>query len=40
MREYLGGRFLGMFTIVMRTEQDWYFSHVQTIDYEWYLRNA
>lgn len=40
MRDYLGGRFVDMFTIVKRVEQDRYFSHVPTIDYDWYLRNA
>ena len=40
MREYLGERFVDMFTIVKRVEQDNYFAAVPTIDYEWYLRNA
>jgi glutamine synthetase len=40
MRDYLGTRFVDMFTIVKRVEQDRYFSHVPTIDYDWYLRNA
>ena len=40
MREYLGDRFVDMFTIVKRVEQDRYFGHVPSIDYDWYLRNA
>jgi glutamine synthetase len=40
MREYLGERFVDMFTIVKRTEQDRYFAHVPNIDYDWYLRNV
>jgi glutamine synthetase len=40
MREYLGERFVDMYTIVKRVEQDRYFGHVPNIDYDWYLRNA
>lgn len=40
MREYLGTRFVDMFSIVKRVEQDNYFSVVPTLDYDWYLRNA
>ena len=40
MRDYLGERFVDMFTIVKRVEQDNYFAAVPPIDYEWYLRNA
>jgi glutamine synthetase len=40
MREYLGERFVDMFTIVKRVEQDRYFGQVPSIDYDWYLRNA
>jgi glutamine synthetase len=40
MRDYLGERFVDMFTIVKRSEQDRYFGHVPNIDYDWYLRNA
>ncbi len=40
MRDYLGERFVDMFTIVKRVEQDNYFAQVPPIDYEWYLRNA
>jgi glutamine synthetase len=29
-----------MYTIVKRVEQDRYFGHVPSIDYDWYLRNA
>jgi len=40
MREYLGERFVGMFTTVKRTEQDRFFGMVPTVDYDWYLKNA
>ena len=40
MRDYLGDRFVDMFSIVKRVEQDNYFSVVPTLDYDWYLRNA
>jgi len=40
MREYLGERFVGMFTTVKRTEQDRFFGQVPTLDYDWYLKNA
>ena len=40
MRDYLGDRFVDMFSIVKRVEQDRYFGAVPTIDYDWYLRNA
>jgi glutamine synthetase len=40
MRDYLGNRFVAMFSIVKRVEQDNYFSVVPTLDYDWYLRNA
>lgn len=40
MREYLGTRFVDMFSIVKRVEQDRYFGVVPTLDYDWYLRNA
>ena len=40
MRDYLGQRFVDMFTIVKRVEQDRYFGVVPTLDYDWYLRNA
>ena len=39
-RDYLGERFVDMFTIVKRTEQDRYFGEVTRLDYDWYLRNA
>ena len=38
--DYLGERFVDMFTIVKRVEQDRYFGVVPTLDYDWYLRNA
>jgi len=40
MRDYLGSRFVDMFSIVKRVEQDRYFGVVPTLDYDWYLRNA
>ncbi len=40
MRDYLGDRFVDMFSIVKRVEQDNYFSVVPALDYDWYLRNA
>ncbi|GGJ43142.1 glutamine synthetase [Sphingopyxis bauzanensis] len=40
MRDYLGERFVDMFSIVKRVEQDRYFGVVPTLDYDWYLRNA
>ncbi len=40
MRDYLGTRFVDMFSIVKRVEQNNYFSVVPTLDYDWYLRNA
>jgi glutamine synthetase len=39
-RDYLGTRFVDMFSIVKRTEQDNYFGVVTRLDYDWYLRNA
>ena len=40
MRDYLGNRFVDMYSIVKRVEQDNYFSVVPSLDYDWYLRNA
>lgn len=40
MRDYLGDRFVDMYTIVKQVEQDRYFAHVPNIDYDWYLRNC
>lgn len=40
MREYLGERFVKMFGIVKRTEQDRFFEVVTSADYDWYLKNA
>jgi glutamine synthetase len=40
MRDYLGARFVDMFSIVKRVEQDNYFARVPALDIEWYLRNA
>jgi glutamine synthetase len=40
MREYLGERFVQMFTTVKRTEQDRFFAEVSPLDYDWCLKNA
>ncbi len=40
MADYLGARFVKMFTSVKRTEQDRYFAQVPAHDYDWYLREA
>jgi glutamine synthetase len=40
MREYLGARFVEMFTTVKRTEQDRFFAEVPPLDYDWCLKNA
>jgi glutamine synthetase len=40
MRDYLGARFVEMFTIVKRTEQDRFFAEVSPLDYDWCLKNA
>ena len=40
MKDYLGERFVKMFSCVKRTEQGRYFEEIPTQDYDWYLRNA
>jgi glutamine synthetase len=40
MADYLGQRFVEMYTIVKRTEQERFFGTVPTLDYDWYLRTA
>ena len=40
MADYLGSRFVRMFTSVKRTEQDRFFEVVSPLDYDWYLRDA
>ena len=40
MRDYLGERFVEMFTTVKRTEQDRFFEVVPPLDYDWCLKNA
>ena len=40
MKYYLGARFVDVYSIVKRSEQDRYFAEVPEIDYEWYLRTA
>jgi glutamine synthetase len=40
LKDYLGERFVRMFTTVKRTEQARFFDVVTALDYDWYLRNA
>ncbi len=40
MQEYLGARFVKMYSIVKRTEQERFFATVPALDYDWYLRTA
>ncbi len=40
MRDYLGERFVRMFAIVKRTEQDRFFAQVTSADHDWYLKTA
>lgn len=40
LRDYLGDRFVDMFTCQKRIEQDRFFAEVPALDYDWYLRNA
>ena len=40
MADYLGPRFVEMYTIVKRTEQERFFATVPTLDYDWYMRTA
>jgi glutamine synthetase len=40
MKEYLGDRFVEMFSIVKRTEQERFMGAVPDLDYAWYLRTA
>ena len=40
MKDYLGARFVDIYSIVKRQEQDRYFGEVPALDYEWYLRTA
>jgi glutamine synthetase len=40
MRDYLGDRFVTMYSCVKRVEQDRFFAEVMPLDYQWYLRNA
>ena len=40
MKEYFGARFVDIYSIVKRQEQDRYFGEVPALDYEWYLRTA
>jgi glutamine synthetase len=40
MKDYLGERFVHMFSCVKRTEQARFFDEIPTQDYDWYLRNA
>lgn len=40
MKDYLGERFVRMFTSVKRTEQGRFFDQIPPQDFDWYLRNA
>ncbi len=40
MKDYLGTRFVKMYSIVKRTEQERFFGTVPVLDYDWYLRTA
>ena len=40
MKDYLGERFVKMYSIVKRTEQEQFFAAVPVLDYDWYLRTA
>lgn len=40
LKEHLGARFVEMYAIVKRTEQERFFATVPTLDYDWYLRTA
>lgn len=40
LKDYLGERFVRMFSAVKRTEQARFFDEIPPIDYDWYLRNA
>jgi len=40
MADYLGTRFVRMFSSVKRTEQDRFFEVVSPLDYDWYLRDV
>ena len=40
MADYLGERFVRMFCIVKRTEQERFEEVVSALDYDWYLKNA
>ena len=40
MKEHLGARFVEMYGIVKRTEQERFFATVPDLDYDWYLRTA
>lgn len=40
LKDYLGERFVRMYTTVKRVEQERYQGVVPTVDYDWYLRNC
>jgi len=40
MKDLLGERFVKMYSIVKRTEQERFFAAVPVLDYDWYLRTA
>jgi len=40
LKDYLGQRFMQIYTAIKRTEQDRFYSEVTELDFEWYLRTA
>ena len=40
LRDYLGERFVAMFSKVKRIEQDRFFEVVSPLDYDWYLKSV
>ena len=40
LNEYLGARFMEIYSAVKRAEQDRFYSQVTELDFEWYLRTA
>lgn len=40
MKDHLGERFVEMYSIVKRTEQERFFAAIPVLDYDWYLRTA
>jgi len=40
LRDYLGGRFIEIYTAIKRAEQDRFFARVTELDFDWYVRTA